>query len=66
MLGRAVRTRRGVKPVFVSVGNWVTLDTATRLALQLTGGGSRLPLPTWYADLETHTQRQQLREPHRP
>ena len=66
VLGRAVRTRRGVKPVFVSVGNWVTLDTATRLALQLTGGGSRLPLPTWYADLETHTQRQQLREPHRP
>lgn len=33
IIGRAVRTRTGVAPVFVSVGHRVTLDTATDLIL---------------------------------
>lgn len=56
-LGRAVRTHEAVKPVFVSVGNWIDLDTATALALALTDKDSRIPIPTRYADLETHLQR---------
>ena len=56
-LGRAVRTHEAVKPVFVSVGNWIDLDTATALALALTDKDSRIPIPTRYADLETHRQR---------
>lgn len=61
ILGRAVRTHAGVKPVYVSAGNWIELDTATRLALWLTGEGSHIPIPTRYADLETHFQRQRLK-----
>ncbi|NJC73500.1 endonuclease V [Planosporangium thailandense] len=34
-LGRVLRTRRGVKPVFVSVGHRITLDRATDLVLAL-------------------------------
>lgn len=56
--GRALRTHTGVKPVFVSVGNRISLDTACRLALELTDRESRVPVPTRLADLETHIQRE--------
>lgn len=56
--GRALRTHRGVKPVFVSVGNGISLDTACRLALELTDRESRVPIPTRLADLETHRARE--------
>lgn len=58
--GRALRTHKGVKPVFVSAGNYITLDTACSLALQLTDRESHVPIPTRYADLETHVARDQL------
>lgn len=56
--GRALRTHAGVKPVFVSVGNNISLDTACALAMQLTDKESRIPIPTRYADLETHIERE--------
>lgn len=59
--GRALRTHDNVKPVFVSVGSGISLDTATALALRLTDRESRIPLPTRLADLETHTARAALR-----
>lgn len=59
--GRALRTHDGIKPVFVSAGNDISLDTATALAMQLTEPESRIPLPTRLADLETHTARALLR-----
>ena len=55
--GRALRTHDGVKPVFVSAGNDISLETATALAMQFTEKESRIPLPTRLADLETHTAR---------
>lgn len=58
--GRALRTRAGVKPVFVSVGSGISLDTATALAMRMTGADSRVPLPTRLADLETHKARAEL------
>ena len=61
VLGRALRTRREVRPIFVSVGNWIDLDTACKLALALTDQESHIPIPTRYADLETHIQRETLR-----
>ena len=61
ILGRALRTHAGVKPVFVSVGNGISLDTAAQLALALTGPESHIPAPTRLADLETHLWREKLR-----
>lgn len=59
IVGRVLRTRAGVKPVFVSVGSGVDLDTATRHVLTLTPR-YRLPETTRAAD---HLCRQALRTP---
>ena len=56
--GRALRTHKDVKPIFISVGNFVSLDTACALALKLTDRESHIPLPTRLADLETHIARE--------
>lgn len=48
-VGAALRTRDGVKPVFVSTGHRVGLDTAVRLVLQCCDG-YRIPKPTRIAD----------------
>lgn len=55
--GRAVRTHKCVKPIFVSCGNWITLDTATKVVLNLVDQDSHQPLPTRLADIETRKQR---------
>ncbi len=57
IVGRAVRTRRGVKPVFVSVGHLIDLDTACTQVLALTPR-YRQPETTRQAD---HLCRQALR-----
>ena len=59
--GRALRTQKHVKPVFISVGNYISLDTACSLAMQLTDKESHIPLPTRLADLETHIEREAAR-----
>ncbi|OPZ22106.1 MAG: Endonuclease V [Firmicutes bacterium ADurb.BinA205] len=56
--GRALRTHKDVKPVFVSVGNNITIDTACKLAMMLTDKESHIPIPTRLADLETHLERE--------
>jgi deoxyribonuclease V len=48
-VGMAVRTRAGVKPVYVSCGHLVDLESAVRLVLACTRG-YRLPEPTRRAD----------------
>jgi deoxyribonuclease V len=48
-IGAVVRTRTGVKPVFVSVGHRVNLEDSVRLVLQ-TCDGYRLPEPIRRAD----------------
>lgn len=49
VVGRTVRTRTGVRPVYVSVGHRIDLDTATRCVLELTPS-YRLPETTRLAD----------------
>lgn len=58
--GRVLRTHTGVKPVFVSAGNFITLDTATAFTMELVGKDSHIPIPTRLADLETHSARKEL------
>ncbi|MGW2374627.1 endonuclease V [Kitasatospora sp. NPDC001683] len=48
-VGRAVRTRPGVKPVYVSVGHRIGLDSAVRTTLDL-ARRYRLPETTRHAD----------------
>ena len=59
--GRVLRTHSDVKPVFVSVGNNISLDTATKITMSLVEEESHIPIPTRYADLETHIERENLR-----
>lgn len=56
--GRALRTHESIKPVFVSVGNRISLDTACTIALNMTNKESHIPIPTRLADLETHIARE--------
>lgn len=56
VVGRAVRTQTGIKPVFVSVGHRMSLDAATTLALRLSPS-YRLPETTRRSD---HLSRQAL------
>lgn len=58
--GRALRTMKDVKPIFVSAGNGIDLDSATKLVCEWTNEESHIPIPTRLADLETHKMRQIL------
>lgn len=43
VIGAIVRTQTEVKPVYVSIGNYLTLDDAIRLSMEQVGKISRLP-----------------------
>ncbi len=58
--GRVLRTHSDVKPVFVSIGNNISLDTATKITMSLVEKESHIPIPTRFADLETHIERENL------
>lgn len=57
--GRALRTHMNVKPVFLSVGNAIDLDTAMEMTVRLTTKESHIPLPTRLADIMTHKKRKE-------
>lgn len=61
VLGRAIRTHQDVKPVFASIGNQMDIDQVTEVVLHYTNRESHIPIPTRYADLETHGERERLR-----
>ena len=50
VVGAVVRTRQGVKPLFISPGNRITLDESVKMALSCCGG-YRMPEPTRQAHL---------------
>lgn len=58
--GRALRTKKDVKPIFVSCGNNIDIETCTKVVLDLINKESRLPIPVRLADLETHKLRSKL------
>lgn len=60
--GRALRTHINVKPIFLSIGNAIDIETATKMANQLITKESHVPVPTRLADLMTHEKRKELTE----
>lgn len=60
--GRALRTHAEVKPIFVSCGNGIDIDTSTEVTLALINKESRLPIPVRQADLETKKHRAALKQ----
>ena len=58
--GRVLRSRKDVKPIFVSCGNWITLNTATEIVMGLVEKGSRLPIPIRFEDIYSHKMRKEL------
>ena len=62
-VGLVVRTRAGVKPVFVSVGHRISLGSAAEWVLR-TCRGCRLPEPTRQAHLLVNRLRLGLASPH--
>ncbi len=56
--GRVLRIHKDVKPIFVSVGNYIDLETSTKIIQSLVSKESHIPIPTRLADLETHKMRE--------
>ena len=52
--GRALRTQKNVRPIFISIGNFIDLDTATNIVCDFINSESHIPMPTRLADIETH------------
>lgn len=59
--GRVLRTHVNVKPIFLSIGNAVGLDTAMEMTNHLTTKEGHIPLPTRLADIMTHEKRKEYR-----
>ena len=59
IIGSVVRTRHGVKPVFISVGHRITLPEAVAWTLRC-GRGVRLPEPTRRAHQQVTRRKAQL------
>ena len=60
IIGKVLRTKNNVKPVFVSIGNLVELDEATQFILNCTGK-YRLPEPTRLAHLTVSQFRKSIK-----
>jgi deoxyribonuclease V len=56
IIGSAVRTKHGIKPVYVSVGHKIDLASAVKLTLE-SCRGYRLPEPTRQAHLHVNELR---------
>lgn len=52
-----VWTRRDVKPIFLSCGNHIDLESSYQITMSLINQENRLPIPVRLADLETHILR---------
>lgn len=63
--GRALRTRRDVKPIFLSCGNNIDLESSYQITMSMISHESRLPIPVRLADLETHVLRTIYQKNHR-
>lgn len=56
LIGRVLRTRTGVKPIFLSVGHRMDLESATRIVMSCVTR-YRIPEPTRQADILTRREK---------
>ena len=62
IFGRTLSTTKNVKPIFISCGNWIDLETSNEIVMRLINKESRLPIPVRLADMETHIVRKKLQD----
>ena len=55
--GQVLRTHQDVKPIYISCGNWIDLETTREFVLEFVTKDSRLPITTRFADIMTHRER---------
>lgn len=60
VIGTVLRSRTNVSPIFVSAGNFITLDEAVELTMRFVTPGSRIPVITGTADRRTKALRKKL------
>ena len=60
IIGTVLRSRTGVSPVFVSAGNFITLEEAVAQTLRFVTPKSRVPLITGLADRRTKMLKKSL------
>lgn len=58
--GRVLRTQLNVKPIFISMGNKIDLETAMCVVENMVTKDSHIPLPTRLADIMTHKIRKKF------
>lgn len=57
LYGKVLRTHKDWKPVYVSSGNNICINSSIELIKEFITNRSRVPLPTQLADIETHIER---------
>lgn len=57
--GRVLRTHENVRPIFLSVGNMIDIETAMQVTKHFVTKESHIPMPTRYADIMTHEMRKE-------
>ncbi|OOO00489.1 MAG: hypothetical protein ATN35_01235 [Epulopiscium sp. Nele67-Bin004] len=58
--GCALRTHKGVKPVFVSIGHNINLEISREVVMHMVGNESRIPIPTRLADIKANKKRGEI------
>ena len=57
--GRVLRTHQNVRPIFLSVGNLIDMETAMEVTKHFITKESHIPMPTRCADIMTHEMRKE-------
>lgn len=62
IIGAALRTQTNVKPVYISIGNGLSLENAIQLSMHFVSTQSRIPEITRQADILTRKLRKRLQK----
>ena len=52
--GITFRSHKNTKPIFISPGNYINIESSINIVKNLIERESKIPIPTRYADIETH------------